>query len=1030
MPHLSISLLGPVQVSLDGQVLSGFAYNKARALLTYLAVEADRPQQRDAIVGLLWPDMPDAAARTNLRQVLTSLRDTIGPGDPAAPFLITTRDTVQLNPASDYTLDVTRFTALLDECARHRHRHIARCPICAARLAEAAQLYRGDFLAQLPSVDSAPFEEWLVLKREALHQRAVEALTHLAQYHERWGAAARARELLTRLIELEPWDEMAHARLMRLLYRAGQRGAALAQYEACRRILADQFNVEPIAATQHLVEQIRAGAPIEDTALTRSIELPIATTKLIGRETELADLTDLLSDPAQRLITIVGPGGIGKTRLALAALTANAPIFEDGAAFVSLAALASADLLPATILSALGVTREKHTDPEQQLMAYLRPRELLLVLDNVEHLLTGVELLIRLIQQAPRLTLLITSRERLALQVEQVFEVGGLDYPLAESAPDMARYQAVQLFVERAQRVQRKFHLAADNAAAIARICRLVEGLPLAIELAAATVTAQSCDAIAAEIAGSLRALSTRLRDVPERHRSLWAVFEHSWQLLTSDERAAFRGLAVFRGGFQIEAAQYVAAATPALLAALIDKSLVQREGDGRYDLHELLLQYGREKLIEAGEIDRAQERQLAWFVQLAAEAEAQLLGQEQARWLRQLEVENDNLRTALQWALEHQQIESAARLGAALQRFWHLRGHYAEGRQWLERVLTHGAGLSTAVRAELIDGACRLARAQADLPRAAALAQQALALQRELGNKPGVAMALNSLSLIVRDQGDLEQASRLLEESLTLWRESGDQRGISRGLNSLGIIARRRGDYQRARALFEESLAIRQKLRDPHDIADSLQNLGNVARHQNDLAQAHAFYEQSLTLYREIGDVASVANALNSLGIVARLQGDYTQAVALHESSLQLQREIGAARGIASSLNNLGLAWVEQHDAARAVAAFRESLALAREQGDKSGILSNVEGLAEVAIIRGRYVEAITILGAAEAGREAIGSPLSPDEVAQLAPYHDRARAQFDASAYAAAWENGQTLTLDKAIALALSLTTESGNS
>jgi predicted ATPase/DNA-binding SARP family transcriptional activator len=957
------------------------------------------------------------------------LRDTIGPGDPAAPFLLTTRDTVQFNPVNDYSLDVTRFNSLLAEGAQHRHRHISRCPACAARLAEAVTLYRGDFLATFPSVDSAPFEEWLVVKREALHQRAVEALSQLAQYHERWGHEARARQTLQRLIELEPWDESAHAHLMRLLYRAGQRGAALVQYETCRRMLADQFHVEPIAATQHLVERIRAGVPIESAAPTRSIELPIAATTLIGREIELSDLGELLADPACRLITLVGPGGIGKTRLASAAATATAPIFEDGAAIVSLAALSAADLLPATILAALGVPLEQQRDPAQQLVAHLRSRELLLVLDNFEHLLASVELVGRIVQQAPHVTLLITSRERLALQVEQVFEITGLDYPAADFGGDIGCYQAVQLFVERAQRVQRKFQLAPDNAAAIARICRGVAGLPLAIELAASTIGLQSCAAIAADIAGNLKALETKLRDVPERHRSLWAAFEHSWQLLAPDEQLVFRQLAVFRGSFDLQAAQSVAGATPALLAALIDKSLVQREGNGRYDLHELLRQYGREKLLEAGEIERTNDRQLAWFLQLATEAEAQLLGQEQARRLRQLEIENDNLRAVLQWALDQQRVESAARLSVALHRFWYLRSHLTEGRLWLEQALVHQAALSPTLHANVLDALARLAHAQADLTQAAAFAQQALALHQELGNKAGMASSLNSLSLIAGDQGDLEEASRLLEESLVLRRELGDRWGIAAALNNLGVMARRRGDYHSARAFLEESLAIRQQLGDQHVVAQSLLNLGNITRHQGDLLQARTYYEQSLALCREIGNGAGTTAALNSLGIVARLQGNYQQAVALHEESLQLRREIGDRNGMASSLNNLGLALVEQHEAARAALALTESLALARKQGDKSGSLSNIEALAEVAIIRGRYREAITLLGAAEAGREALGSPLSPDEITQLDPYRNQARAQLGEAAFAAAWEKGRTLTLDKAIALALNAVVESSD-
>ncbi len=895
MPHLTLSLLGPLQVSLDGQAVGSFAYNKARALLAYLAVESDQLHQRDAIVGLLWPDMPDAAARTNLRQVLTSLRDTIGVGDPAAPFLLTTRDTLQFNPASDYTLDVTRFIDLLDACAKHRHRHIARCLACATRLEEAVALYHGDFLAQLSSIDSAPFEEWLVVKREALHQRAAEALAQLARHHEQWGDTVRARQLLTRLIELEPWDEAAYGQLMRSLARAGQRSAALAQYETCRRILAEQFGVEPSPVTQKLIEQIRAGLPIEDTSPPRSTELPIVTTKLIGRDVELAELSDLLSDPAQRLLTIVGPGGIGKTRLALAALTATAPIFADGAVFVPLAALSSADLLPATILSALGLTLEQQVSPEQQLIDHLRSRELLLVLDNFEHLLANVELIKRIVQQAPQITLLITSRERLALQAERVFELEGLDYPALEVTADIERYQAVQLFVERAQRLQRKFQLAPDNAAAVARICRLVEGLPLAIELAASTINVQSCAAIADGIANDLRALATRFHDVSERHRSMWAAFEHSWRLLTADEQQVFSRLSVFRGGFQLEAAQQISNASPTMLAALIDKSLVQRETTGRYDLHDLLRQYGQGKLSEAGNLKQAHERHLTWFLQLATTAEPQLMGKEQARWLEQLEAENDNLRTALQWSLEQGLFDQAAQLSSALWRFWWTRGYLSEGRQWYSRIYAHRDALSAEMSAKLFNQAGVLAVQQGDFAEAQRLFEANLALNRERGNLSGIANVLNNLGALTIEQAHYDQARIFLEESLPLRRQLGNKAHIAATLNNLGTVAQYQADLTSAQQYFDESLALYRELEDTRSIAGVLNNLGGIALFERDLPQAQAFYRESLTLRHAVGDKAGIAECLEGLAAVAVRQAQPRRSAQLYGAAATLRENVGS---------------------------------------------------------------------------------------------------------------------------------------
>jgi len=878
MPHLTLSLLGSLHITLDQQPVIGFTYHKARALLAYLAVEQDRIHHRDAIVGLLWPDMPDTAARTNLRQVLTNLRDAIG-----ADFLLTSRDTLQFNPASDFDLDVTRFTALLDACATHTHRHITRCPACAARMTEAITLYRGDFLLQLSAVDSIAFEEWLVLKREALHQRASVALANLAQYHERWGDSAQARDLLTRLIELGPWDEAAYTHLMRLAARDGQRSLALAYYETCRRMLAEQFGVEPAAATKRLYEQIRDETELPVLALNRLVDLPNAPTRLIGRDAELADLFELLANPARRLITLVGPGGIGKTRLAVAALTANAPIFEHGAAFVNLASLSSTDLLAATILSALGQPIEQTTKPAQQLLDHLRGRELLLVLDNFEHLLDGVDLIIRLLQQTVKVTLLITSRERLALQMEQVFELDGLSLSASE-----------QLFVERAQHVQRKFQWQSE-VDAIIRICRLVEGLPLAIELASSTVGVQTCTAIADDIATSLRTLVTKYRDLPERHRSLWAAFEHSWQLLSTDEQRVFSRLAVFRGSFDLEAAQSVAGATSDTLSALIDKSLLRRDSGGRFDLHELLRQYAHAKLSEAGQADQVCALHLAWFLTLAQAAEPHLRGKDQAAWLHRLEQANDDLRAALTWLLDHADVESAAQLGAALWQFWWTRGYLSEGRQWFGKIQERSAALSPDLRAQLFNRAAVLAAQQGDFAEAQRLFEANLALSRERNNMSGMANTLNNLGALSIERGNYDQARAFLEECLPLRRQLGNPAHIAATLNNLGTAALCQLDVERAQSYFDESLELYRQLEDARSIAGVLNNLGGIAVERSEPDRARVLYRESLTLRAEIGDQAGVAECLEGLAAVAVLCEQPQRAAHLFGAAAVLRERIGA---------------------------------------------------------------------------------------------------------------------------------------
>ena len=988
MAHLTISLLGPLQVSRDEQSVGGFAYNKARALLAYLVVETDRSHQRDTIVGLLWPEMPDAAARTNLRQVLTSLRDTIGSGDPAAPFLLTTRDTLQFNPASDYTLDVTRFVALLDACARHRHRHVSRCPACAARLEEATTLYRGDFLAQLSSIDSAPFEEWLVVKREALHQRAVTALAHLAHYHERWGDVPRARQLLSRLIELEPWDEAAYAHLMRLSARAGQRSAALTQYETCRRILAEQFGVEPAATTKKLYEQIRDELEPAVVPPTRPLNLPIAASRLIGREAELIELTELLADPTRHLITIVGPGGIGKTRLAAAAAMANAPVFEDGAVFVNLASLSSAELLAATMLGALGQPIDQAVSPEQQLIGYLRGRERLLVLDNFEHLLAGVDLIVRILQQATEVTLLITSRERLALQAEQVFELDGLSCPAKDGdfEPESVKNRpieqsgAVQLFIERAQQVQRKFQWRPE-ADAIARICRLVEGLPLAIELAASTVGVQTCATIADNIATSLRRLVTKYRDLPERHRSMWAVFEHSWNLLNDDEQQVFSRFAIFRGGFRLEAAEQVTSATQEILAALIDKSLLRRDGGLRFELHELLRQYAAEKLKEAGQVEAAQKDHLVCFLELAESAEPQLYAAKQSMWLERLDREHDNLRAALNWAILSRQTELAGRLAGALTRFWMLRSYLSEGRQWADTVLALPGAMSIAAREKLLGGAGALAYRQSDLLAAKNLIAGSLALARELADPDEITRRLQGLAVVATHQGDYTQASELIRECLEIDRAHENLEGIAFDLDALGDIAYRQSDYLQARRQWEDSLALHRQRQDKNSIAICLNNLGEVALHLGDYRAAIAPIEEAIALSRDLGNQQLLALVLVNLSQIRAKMGEYTTASALYREVLQIQVPLNAQADIALTL----------------------------------------EMMAELALSTGDPARSVRLYAAGAALRETSGVPLTPTQSTDMQPQLATARTQLGEVAFQAAWQAGRALSLAQAISYAL---------
>jgi predicted ATPase/DNA-binding SARP family transcriptional activator/Tfp pilus assembly protein PilF len=978
MAHLELSFLGGWQVSLDGRPVTGFESAKVRALLSYLAVEAGRPHYREALAGLLWPEVSEAAALASLRQALANLRKCTGDRTARPPFLLITRNTIRFNCASDCAIDVVDFTALLDACDRHAHRRMESCRVCAARLQRAAALYHGDFLEGLFVAGTMAFEEWSLLWRERLRQLALAALGRLAAYHEHRADYDQAVGALARLVELDPWREEAHRQLMRVYFRSGRRGAALAQYQTCRRLLAEELAVEPAADTVALYQQIRAGALEPDLAgAPRLLNWPHSPTPLIGREIELAELAEMVANPECRLLTILGPGGMGKSRLALEVAAAEAWSFSDGAAFVPLTSLSSATYLAPTIAQALGVALSSLDDPRQQLIHALREREMLIVLDSFEHLRDGSDLLSKLLVQAPGLQLVVTSRERLDVEGEWLLELDGLSYPSPETPESAMRaYSAAQLFLSSARRADATFDVAKGDAAAVGRICSLVGGMPLAIELAAAWVRVISCAEIVQELEQGLAILSTARGGAAGRHGSLRSVFDQSWQLLNAEEQRAFRSLSVFAGGFEREAAEQVAGVTLPLLSLLVDKTLVRWDHRRRYDMHELIAEYAHEKLRESGDENAIRERHAGYMLQLAERAEPELRGPHQKSWLDRLDADRDNLRQALDWALRSerdQDLELGLRMVSALGGFWWMRG-MREGRDWLAALLAR--------------------------PRAA---------RRTLGRARALALAGD---LAIEHAGDNARARRMYEESLSLSRELEDGQSIATSLLGMGAVARASGDMAGARALLVQSLTIWQELDEKWGIAWALHDLGDLAFDEGDLVPARVLYEQSLALREEVGDRSGIAWLINNLGEVDRYAGRYEQARALYEKSLRLHREVGNSGGVTAVLSNMGYAALNQGQRRVAKALFRESLSqnLGRE-GLTALCLIGLAGAARQA------EHAARLLGAAEAYRD---SHLTRADRADYERIAAAVRAQLDESAFAAAWEAGRSMSLDLAIKLA----------
>jgi predicted ATPase/DNA-binding SARP family transcriptional activator len=970
MAGLLLSLLGPFQVTRDGQPLTAFATDAVRALLAYLATEAGPPHRREALAGLLWPEEPDARAMQSLRQTLSRLRQALAEGERvgtyAAPYLLTSHESVQLNPTAHWQVDVAAFAAALAATRVHRHRRPESCLSCMARLREAVTLYRGEFMAGF-SLPSAPFEEWLLARRESLRLHALHAL---AAHHERRGEHEAALGYARRQLELEGWREEAHRQAMCALARSGQRAAALAQYEACRQVLRKELDVEPEEETTALYERIRAGE--ETRSLPEAGFLPAPLTPFIGRERELAQIEDWLADPSCRLLTLVGPGGCGKTHLALEAARAQSYAFQHGVFWVSLASVPSPEGIVPAVAQALGLTFYPGEEPHRQLLAYLRPREVLLVLDNCEHLCgehlpagpegepgDGAGLLVQLLDAAPRLCILATSRSRLELLGERLLLVPGMEAP-APDLPDgghkmvplsphrsVLDYSAVQLYLHTVRRAHPGYEPTAQELGHVAHLCRLVEGMPLAILLAAAWADTLSLAEIADHVARDLGFLEAEWHDLPPRQRSMRAVCDASWRLLSEREQRVFAALAVFRGGFTTKAAQAVAGADARTLRSLVHKSFLQVEPGGRYTVHELLRQFGEERLARTADGGQeTRDRHAACYAAAAVRWEAGLKGIRGSEVLAEMVVEIHNAETAWGWLSERADVAQLGEMIHAMGEFYAMRGLYRQGEaafaQAAARLLAAGgaAALSSPallhVRGRLLTWQGRCAFASGRREQTAELLRQAQAAldQAERSGEDVRAARAWALHSAWEAAADVDRTAfrGLAEQSLALYRELDDPWGIVQALSDLGISSFFDGIYPLARRMFEERLALAQRQGIGDGIADSVTWLSFIAAAQGELDRAeHMARELAAPLLASYDRMAQAGGSF-ILGTVLDQCGQYAAAEPLLEEGVALLRELGAHVLVYRLLTNLVSTKLHLGQYKRAGELGREFLERARQ--------------------------------------------------------------------------------------------------
>jgi predicted ATPase len=699
-------------------------------------------------------------------------------------------------------------------------------------------------------------------------------------------------------------------------------------------------------------------------------------------------------------------------------------------------------MVDATIASALGV-RESSAEPiESSLRAYLRSRRLLLVLDNFEHVVDASPLVADLLSHCPDIQVLVSSRAPLHLSGEYELPIPPLQLPSPErplQLDDALASEAVRLFVDRARAVQNHFELTEENAEAIVAICRRLDGLPLAIELAASRVRLLPPKAILARLDSRLALLTGGGRDLPERQQTLRGAIAWSHDLLDPALQALFRRLAVFADGWTIDAAEAVTGfgSDPPLpvfdgLDALHDTSLIRLQesvdanarADPRFAMLQTIQEFANEQLDASGELAQAKEAHASWFLELALTAEPHLPGPSAVSWLDRLESEHDNLRGALDWLRSQGDGNRAVTLAAALWRFWWLHGHVAEGREQIESALTIHGSAASAVRASALDGAGVLAETQGDYDRAEALHRESLTISRDRGDKTGIARALGNLGVVAFDRGDDDQATALLEESLALAREIGDQLLVATALHDLGLVAHERGDFDRAEPLYQESLALRRQAGSGSEMARSLNNLAGVAFARNDFDRACQLFAESLSLYRDAGDRWGAAGSQIGLALAIHRQGDAPRAAALLDESRLMFREVGDRRNAALAALDLGDALRDSGDLPRAVALYRDALAEFAAVDDRRRVAQVFLGLGGVMARMGQFENAAKLLGAAcvlKPESEPDFADTSP-EAAKLKDDLDVIRGALGEEAFTAAWEAGRALPLETAVQVAVS--------
>lgn len=934
MSSVSIHLLGALAVSTAEGRTVHFRTDKIRALLAYLLMEYDRPHQRASLAALLWPEMPQATAMKNLRQSLHRMQKALDAGAPqlSSRLFTITRQTVALHSGEPLAVDAWQIQRLLAESEAHQHRHLHLCDACVERLAAAAALYRGELLQGFSLPDAVAFEEWLLYWRERLQQRMVVALGNLTNAYIQRGELDAAYRSATQQIALDPFREEARRQLVRLLAARGEHAGALAQIERYRTLLQEELGVAPSPEMAALAAEVEAQQRGEETAPASAapmIHFPAQFTPFVGRERELQQIEALFAEPECRLVTVVGRGGMGKTRLTIRAAemlagaqgAAGGGTLFEAVYFIGLAGDETTDALLAQLMNRLDVAPSQRLSARESVVNALRLRRCLLVLDNFEQLVDSAELLAELLAEAPGLRLLVSSHTPLQLGMERRLLLEGLDYPpAAAEAGAVTQYGAGRLFVEAARQAQPSFRVGPQDGPAIVEICRLLEGMPLALELAAAWVRVMDCAQIAREVAHSSDFLSLPARERPQRHQSMAAVFDYSWRLMSPEEQEALQRMAVFRGPFSLEAIYAVTQVSPLTLARLVDRALVRRGANGFYELHGLLRQFAAQHAAANG--DETARRHGDFYLALVAAQEEAFYGPRPDAAAAPVLNSIDNVRRAWQWAIENHCWPEIAGALEGLGRFYQTTGRYVEGEAAFGLALEAVGPDGSIVKARLLIWRAYFLEKLGRYGEAVAAARQAE--EAAAGAPEGAdgfdmtrAAAQSLLSKLLPHKGQFEEARELGAQAIAFFRRSQGQptagrsaaslEPLARALRRMAIVCWRGAEYEEALRYFREAIPLHQALGHKAGLAQLYSSMAGVFWERREIDEALQSVQRALALYEEIGDRMGVATAVGNLSILYRHNGQYEKALQTNAQSIAITEEMGDRAGLATDWSNRG---------------------------------------------------------------------------------------------------------------------------